>query len=187
VTIIEGASKPAAEYHDWDPRFPEVVRSLLSKLAPLPAGVVIEHVGSTAIPGCGGKGVIDLLALHPEGALEATKTWLLSLGLGPQGPEFSRPWPESRPMYLGWYRCMGQPFLVYVHVVRRSSDEVRRFRDFRDLLVGRPDLVADYCQLKQEIVSAGVTDTDEYAVRKRTFMRDALGAKHPLRRSPSSW
>jgi GrpB-like predicted nucleotidyltransferase (UPF0157 family) len=180
VTIFESTTKPQAAYQEWDPRYPEVVRSLRSDLGALPAGIAIEHVGSTAVPGCGGKGVVDLLALYPEGALGETKAWLLALGLSRQGPEFSRQWPESRPMYLGSYRHLGQPFLVYVHVVRSTSDEVRRFREFRDLLSVRPDLVAEYCRVKREILSNGVTDTDEYAVRKRPFMHKALGASHTL-------
>jgi GrpB-like predicted nucleotidyltransferase (UPF0157 family) len=181
VTIFQSASKPIAEYHDWNPRYAEVVRCLLSDLGPLPAGIAIEHVGSTAVPGCGGKGIIDLLALYPASALEETKTWLLALGLSRQGPEFSRAWPESRPMYLGWYRQMDQPFMIYIHVVRHTSDEARRFREFRDLLSSRPDLVAEYSRLKGQIVSAGVKDTDEYAVRKRPFMQEALGARHTLK------
>jgi GrpB-like predicted nucleotidyltransferase (UPF0157 family) len=177
MTIFQNARKPDAEYREWDPRYPEVFRALLLDVGPLPDGVDIEHVGSTAIRGCGGKGVVDLLALYPEGALEATKAWLLTLGLSRQGREFTRPWPETRPMYLGWYRYQDLPVMVYVHVVSRASDDVRRFRDFRDLLAGRPDLVAEYCSLKQRIVAAGVTDTDEYKILKRPFMHRALGAE----------
>jgi GrpB-like predicted nucleotidyltransferase (UPF0157 family) len=180
VTIFQSASKPVAEYHDWNPRYLEAVRCLLLDLGQLPPGVSIEHVGSTAVPGCGGKAIIDLLALHPVSALEETKAWLLSLGLSRQGPQFSRAWPESRPMYLGWYLFMRQPFMIYVHVVRHTSDETRRFREFRDLLSSRPDLIAEYCRLKRQILSAGITDTDEYAVRKRPFMHAALGARHTL-------
>jgi GrpB-like predicted nucleotidyltransferase (UPF0157 family) len=181
VTIFQHASKPTAEYREWDPRYAEVVTALLSDLGPPPAGTAIEHVGSTAIPGCGGKGIIDLLALFPHDGLKETKTWLLSQGLSPQGPEFSRTWPESRPMYLAQYLFRGHPFLIYVHVVRRDSDEVRRFRQFRDLLRGRPELIAEYSSLKKQILAMGVRDTDEYAVQKRPFMRKALGAGHALK------
>ena len=73
MPIFEGASKPRAEYHDWDPRYLEVVLSLIGEMGPLPTGVAIEHVGSTAIQGCGGKGVIDLLATYPDGAEKRRK------------------------------------------------------------------------------------------------------------------
>jgi GrpB-like predicted nucleotidyltransferase (UPF0157 family) len=185
TNIFEPASKPLVGYREWDPRYPEVVRSLLSRLVLSRADVTLEHVGSTAIAGCGGKGVIDLLALYRDGALEDARTWLLSLGLGRQGAEFARPWSESRPMYLGWYRYAGEQWLVYVHVVVSSSDEVRRFLDFRKLLSGSAELVAAYCQLKRDIVASGITDTDEYAVQKRAFFRSALGTLHTLSRTDS--
>ena len=146
MAVFEGASKPNAGYRDWDLRMPELVRCLMSEMGLGPEGVTIEHVGSTAVVDCGGKGIIDLLALYPDGALDDTKAWLLTLGLGRQGPEFSRTWPESRPMYLGSYRH-----------------------------------VAEYCRVKRGIVSAGVTDTDEYAVQKRPFIHKALGHRHALR------
>jgi GrpB-like predicted nucleotidyltransferase (UPF0157 family) len=180
VSIFQSTPKPNAEYNDWDPRYPEVVRSLLSEVAPCPPGVALEHVGSTAIQGCGGKGIIDLLALYPDGSLDGTKRWLLGLGLNRQGPEFSRPWPETRPMYLGSFLYLGQAFVIYVHVVRQAADEVRRFRVFRDLLCRRPDLVTEYCAIKRQILASGVTDTDDYKVKKRPFMHKALGADHAL-------
>jgi GrpB-like predicted nucleotidyltransferase (UPF0157 family) len=178
--IFEPASKPLAGYREWDSLYPEVVRSLMPQLGQPRTDVTFEHVGSTAVAGCGGKGVIDLLALYLDGALDEAKSWLLSLGLVGQGTEFSRAWPESRPMYLGWYQYGGKQWLVYVHVVNSASDEVRRFRDFRDLLAGSAELIAEYCELKRSIVTSGVSDTDEYAARKRSFFRSALGARHGL-------
>lgn len=180
MNIFEPASKPRTGYREWDPRYPEVVRSLTSQLGKSCADVTFEHMGSTAVAGCGGKGVIDLLALYLDGTLEQTKRWLLGLGLARQGAEFSRPWSENRPMYLGWYQYGGKQWLVYVHVVNSASDEVRRFRDFRGLLTGNAELVAEYCELKRRIVAGGITDTDEYAARKRSFFRSALGARHGL-------
>jgi GrpB-like predicted nucleotidyltransferase (UPF0157 family) len=181
TALFEPASKPAAGYCEWDPRYPKVVRALIAQLVQSPENLTFEHVGSTAVAGCGGKGVIDLLALYVDDALEEAKAWLLSLGLSQQGAAFARPWSASRPMYLGWYHHGGEQWLVYVHVVCSSSDEVRRFRDFKELLSGNAELVAAYCQLKRNIVASGVTDTDEYAVQKRAFFRSALGSRHALR------
>jgi GrpB-like predicted nucleotidyltransferase (UPF0157 family) len=180
MEIFRPASKPTAAYHEWDPRYRVVVQSLVSQLEKLRSDVAFEHVGSTAVVGCGGKGVIDLLALYDGIAVDEVKAWLLGLGLGRQGTEFSRPWRESRPMYLGWYQFVGQEWLFYVHVVSASSDEVRRFRAFRDLLSRTPELVASYCSLKRSIIGLGVTDTDDYAVQKRDFFRTALGRQHEL-------
>jgi GrpB-like predicted nucleotidyltransferase (UPF0157 family) len=42
--------------------------------------VIVEHVGSTAVPGCAGKGAIDLLVPYREGELEPVKEILEQLG-----------------------------------------------------------------------------------------------------------
>jgi GrpB-like predicted nucleotidyltransferase (UPF0157 family) len=181
MTVVRPATKPHAAYREWDRRYPEVVTRLVAEMSDGPPGVTVEHVGSTAVPGCGGKGIIDLLAIYPEGALEQTKAWLPRLGFARQGPEFSRRWPDTRPMYLGRYRCLDESFLIYAHVVASTSDEVRRFREFRELLRSSPELVLDYCRLKRDILATGVIDTDEYAVRKRQFFHHALGPTHALR------
>lgn len=182
--LIQSASKPCAEYHEWDSRYPDVARALLSDLEPVPDFLTFEHVGSTAIPGCGGKRVIDLLALYHYDSLEDSKEFLLKHGFVRQGPEFARAWPDDRPMYLGSYNCDLEVFLIYVHVIHNASDEVRRFRAFVTHLSESPELVAEYCECKRNIVSSGVTDTDEYAIQKRPFIHKALGTHNTLKRSP---
>jgi GrpB-like predicted nucleotidyltransferase (UPF0157 family) len=45
--------------------------------------LTVEHVGSTSVPGCSGKGVIDLMVVYPPGLLKDTKT----LGVKEKGVE----------------------------------------------------------------------------------------------------
>src|SRR5213592_5112671 len=40
----------------------------------------VEHIGSTAIPGCAGKGIVDLMAMYPTSSLVATRAALDGLG-----------------------------------------------------------------------------------------------------------
>jgi GrpB-like predicted nucleotidyltransferase (UPF0157 family) len=181
--LLHPASKPPVEYHEWDPQYPNVVHSLQSALSPLPPFLTLEHVGSTAVPGCGGKRVIDLLALYEDGFLGEAKAFLLAVGFGRQGPEFSRAWPKERPMYLGLYHWLDEPYLIYTHVVHRTSDEVRRFRMFKERLMKNPGLIKEYCACKQQIVTEGIRNTDDYAVRKRLFIHKALGREHVLKKT----
>jgi len=86
-------------------------------------------------------------------------------------------------MLLGWYRWLDDPFLIYIHVVHRASDEVRRFRMFKERLMQNPDLLREYCACKRQIVMQGVVDTDDYAVRKRPFIHKVLGQEQALNQS----
>ncbi|HEV8072880.1 MAG TPA: GrpB family protein, partial [Opitutaceae bacterium] len=63
----------------------------------------------------------------------------------------------------------------------RASDEVRRFRTFKERLMQHPELVTQYCACKRQIVTERVMDTDDYAVRKRPFIHKALGHDYPLK------
>jgi GrpB-like predicted nucleotidyltransferase (UPF0157 family) len=80
-------------------------------------------------------------------------------------------------MLLGFFRWDAHRFLIYVHVVHQLSDEVRRFREFRDRLIREPALVAEYCASKRRIVAKGIVDTDEYAVQKRSVIHTS-SVKH---------
>lgn len=60
-----------------------------------------------------------------------------------------------------------------------------RFRLFRDRLSSDAGLLAAYCEVKRRIISDGVTDTDEYAVRKRQIVHQILGADHQLKKQPN--
>jgi GrpB-like predicted nucleotidyltransferase (UPF0157 family) len=174
------ASKPAAEFVPYDPLYAEVADRAIAIISTSCPTLQIEHVGSTAVPGCAGKGVIDLIAIYEGERLQAAVDGLLSVGLQRQGPEFARRWPESRPMLLGHLEHRSTPFLVYVHVVRSENPEIRRFRIFRERLRADPDLVARYAAEKKAIVEVGIADTDEYAVRKRPIIHEILGDDHTL-------
>src|SRR5436190_18205676 len=86
-------------YVEYDPLAPAVaarVGTLIEAAAPWAR---VEHIGSTAIPGCAGKGIVDLVVLYPRGKLEATRAAIDGLGFQPQrtGHEF----PDERPMRVG--------------------------------------------------------------------------------------
>ena len=52
---------------DWDPRSPDVAAHLTALIEAAAPGHVVEHVGSSAVPGLIGKGIIDLVVpAEPE-------------------------------------------------------------------------------------------------------------------------
>jgi polyisoprenoid-binding protein YceI len=58
------------QVHQADPDAPEVARRLIALIATRWPATPAEHVGSSAVPGLAGKGIIDLLlAAHPAHAL----------------------------------------------------------------------------------------------------------------------
>jgi GrpB-like predicted nucleotidyltransferase (UPF0157 family) len=170
--------RPAA-CRDYDPRAAEVARRVGSLIEARLPGIVVEHVGSTAVPGCPGKGVVDLMVLYPPGRLAGARDGLDALGFQRQaGPD---PWPEDRPMRVGSLGHDGDRFLLHAHVLAAGSAEVAGLRAFRDRLRADPDLVARYVACKRAILASGVTDPVAYSVRKGRFVEGVLGGRATAR------
>jgi len=163
---------PAA-CREYDPRAPAVARRVAGLIRRRLPWVPVEHVGSTAVPGCAGKGVVDLLALYRDAdELAAIKRVLEELGLHRQRSD--TPFPEDRPMRLGALDYDGATFLLHVHVVPADSPEVAELRGFRDRLRADPALVAAYVARKRAIIGAGLVEGGAYARAKGAFIRAVL-------------
>jgi len=113
------------------------VAALITARVPM---VTFEHFGSTAVPGCAGKGVVDLMLLYPEGYLEIARETLDSLGF--QRQTTGHLFPESRQMRVGAVKCRGRTFRVHVHVIAATSTEVDLLRGFRERLRADPRVLS---------------------------------------------
>jgi dephospho-CoA kinase len=119
------------QVHQADPHAPEVARRLIALIAAGWPATPAEHVGSSAVPGLAGKGIIDLLLAAEPAHIPAIIEALLGLGFQPQRPAA---FPPSRPMLWGAFRHGATDYGVHVHVVPASSPEVAAMRGFRDAL-----------------------------------------------------
>ena len=133
----------------------------------------VEHVGSSSVPGCDGKGYLDFVIPYRDVAhLDAINDALFALGFARQRGR--DPFPESRPMRIGAIDQEGETFLIHVHVVPESGPEAAELLDFRDRLRADPDLVTEYVAAKRAVLDAGVLDGVDYAEKKGKFIA-ALG------------
>ena len=156
-------SLPAACF-DYDPRAPLVARQVATLITAVVAALAVEHFGGTSIPGCAGKGVIDLMVLYPSGQLDAAQRVLAALGFQPQGGR--DPFPEDRPMRVGSIAYDGATFRLHAHVLAADAPEVEELRRFRDRLRADPRLVAAYVARKRAILRDGIDDAIDYCNAK---------------------
>src|SRR5436189_5542749 len=87
---------------EYDARVVGVAHEVMQMISAVLPRVTVEHIGSTSVPGCAGKGILDLMVLYPAGELEEVKEALRRLGFQPQ--TVGHLMPESRPMRLGAVR-----------------------------------------------------------------------------------
>jgi GrpB-like predicted nucleotidyltransferase (UPF0157 family) len=160
---------------EYDPRAVDVAHETIQMIARALPLVTVEHIGSTSVPGCAGKGIIDLMALYPDGRFEEVKEGLQRLGFQPQ--TVGQIMPESRPMRVGAVQYRGRTYRLHVHVIAANSPEVKTLRGFRDRLRANRQAVESYVEQKRAIVAAGVTDSRAYSTMKSSFIRKALASR----------
>jgi GrpB-like predicted nucleotidyltransferase (UPF0157 family) len=171
------------QIHQADPAAPEVARRLIALIATRWPATPAEHVGSTAVPGLAGKGIIDLLLAAEPAHIAAIPQALCGLGFQPQRPAA---FPATRPMLWGTFRHRGTDYPVHVHVVPAGSPEVAALRGFRDALCADPVLRRRYAALKRAIVAGGPADPVAFTKAKHHWIAATLThlglADHPPRR-----
>jgi GrpB-like predicted nucleotidyltransferase (UPF0157 family) len=169
--------KLPAACHDYDPRSPAVAQRVALLITERLPGVTVEHIGSSSVPGCDGKGIIDLLIPFADAAqLQAIKDTLAALGF--QHQTSHDPFPEDRPMRIGSIEHDGTTFQLHIHVVPASSPEVAELLGFRDRLRADAALRAAYVARKREIIAAGITSRRAYTATKGVFIQKVLAEIH---------
>lgn len=168
--VIQPYEIQPAAYRPYDPRAPRVAEIVKRLVEAEMLGVEVEHIGSTAIPGCDGKGVVDMMMLYQSGNLADARAAVERLGF----VRFSAPdaHPESRPVMLGAIEYDGTLFRLHVHIIANDAEEVIKQRQFRDRLRSDRSLVEAYMAKKREILERGITHGPSYADEKTAFIAE---------------
>jgi GrpB-like predicted nucleotidyltransferase (UPF0157 family) len=168
---VTQAAQPVevAEYDPaWPQRFVEERERIAAALGDTDA--VIEHIGSTAVPGLPAKPVIDIMVGVPdiERAGQAV-AGLINLGYQ-YVPELESQLPERR------YFRRGTPETHHVHMVAVSSDFWEEHLLFRDYLRTHPQAAEEYGKLKRGLAGRFPFDRDAYRAGKLPFIDTVVDA-----------
>jgi len=142
----------------------------------------VEHIGSTAVPGLPGKGIVDLGTEADPADIPAITDAMYDLGFGPQpGPD---PWPPTRPMHVGSINHEGVEYRIHFHVHPRGAGDLAKDLRFRDALRADPALRAGYARVKTGITgpAGDPVDAVRYQAEKGTWILDEfdrLGIPRP--------
>jgi GrpB-like predicted nucleotidyltransferase (UPF0157 family) len=162
----------AAIFAEYDPRAPQIAQLLKDAIEAREPRIIVDHIGSTAVPHCRGKGIIDLAVTYAAGDLESAKASLDALGF--QRQTGREPFPETRPMRKAAVSALGGTFRVHAHVIERNGHEHRELIAFRDTLLRAPDLRSAYENTKRQILASGITDSLDYSKAKGSFITATL-------------
>ena len=135
-------------FKSYNKIFPELFSKEKDRISPFLKKVLfIEHVGSTAIPGLGGKGIIDIaIAVHKQD-MDATLQELQALDYEFR-PSFST--PDRLYFVIDLPDPQEGNRRYHIHLTYPESNDWIGFIGFRDYLRTHPESVQEYAELKEK-------------------------------------
>ena len=154
---------------EYDPRWPARYDEERERLAAALGddAAVIEHIGSTAVPGLAAKPIIDILVAARRFPLGASHVAAMeALGYEHLG-EYGIP---GRAYFR---RRSPRPRTHHVHVYAAGYDRIRAHLLFRDYLRAHPMEAARYGDLKRELARRHL-DPAAFQTGKSAFIVEVL-------------
>lgn len=127
--------------------------------------IAIHHIGSTAIPDCYAKPIVDILVEADElTVVDARALFMEQVGYEVMG-EYGIPGRR----YFRKNSATGVR-LFHVHVFAKGDVHVERHLSFRDFLIHHPDWVRDYSDLKRKLAIDNPNSSRSYSIAKTEFV-----------------
>jgi GrpB-like predicted nucleotidyltransferase (UPF0157 family) len=164
--VAAGSLSPTMSFVPYDARYPHAVAQLAEQVQRVLPGVHLEHVGSTAVPGLGGRQVLDVVIPSVAEDHDRIRRALLSLGFA----DF--PFAHVRPMLQGQVRYDGEDFPVLLYVLPPDHAYLRGWRLSRDYLCAHPDEAHSYAEVKRRIIAEGNSAPWAYQQAKAPYLED---------------
>jgi GrpB-like predicted nucleotidyltransferase (UPF0157 family) len=153
---------------DWPRRFDDERRVLAAVFAG--AEAVIEHVGSTAVPGLGSKPVIDVMVGVP--GLAAVEERIRALEAA--GYEYVQEYEKQLSERRYFRKPQVGTRLFHVHCVFTGSAFWIQHLAFRDYLRAHPEVAAACSTLKEDLATR--VSTAAYTEAKSPFIEQVLAS-----------
>jgi GrpB-like predicted nucleotidyltransferase (UPF0157 family) len=167
---------------EYDPAWParfEAEREVLATVLE-PHALVIEHVGSTSVPGLAAKPVVDIaISLRTLTVLPELRVHLAGLDYRYRGEEGI----PGRHYLVKPADPPGRAHRRFqLHITQTGNREFRDQVAFRDYLTANPDARDEYAALKRAIAAEVHDDIAAYIAGKGPFIKRCLVAAEAGRR-----
>jgi GrpB-like predicted nucleotidyltransferase (UPF0157 family) len=155
---------PQMTYVEYDPAYPKVVARLEQAIHSVLSDVNIEHVGSTSVPGLGGRGTLDVVLLSEQPDQVAIISALEQVGFA----DF--PYGAARPALTSTVTFEGRDYAVLLYLLPPTNEYVRGWLQFRDFMRQHPEEVDRYDAIKRAAVAEGKTAPWTYQQAKTPYL-----------------
>lgn len=156
-------------YKPYSNTFPFLFQKEKTRISSfLNIALAIEHVGSTSIPGLGGKGIIDIAISVSKEDMEQASQILQECGYEYR-PNFSTPERFYFITYLADSEEGNRRY--HIHLTYPSSKEWKELIGFRDYLRNHPEIAEEYAAIKKHAASIANQDGEQYRKMKEPIIQ----------------
>lgn len=157
---------------EYDPGWPALYEEESRLILRTVGSVVLslEHFGSTAVPGLGGKPIIDIMG----GVRRLAEAEQCVAPLAHIGYEYVREYNELIPERRYFHKGAPEARLFHLHMVEHNGDFWEKHLLFRDWLRSHPEDAQRYYQLKKDLVARFGRDREGYTQAKTPFVESIV-------------
>ena len=168
---IEGASKPGPmTFEEYDPNYPHVFAAVVAEIRKALPDAYVEHTGSTAVPGLGGRGMLDMVILADGSRDDEIVANLLRIGF------IESPFAFVKSMLVGRIAYGGKAYPLLLYVLPAEHEMIRGFLAFRAYMQEHPEEAQTYAEVKRHVLAEGQVDARSYQDGKTPYL-EAVAAR----------
>ena len=130
----------------------------------------INHIGSTAVPGLGGKNVIDIQLLVPTKKV----AFKIVKKLEDIGYFYNRKGGDRFRLFFNRNRHYDKKVHIHLHVMWKTSNKYKNHLIFRDYLRRHPEEAKRYFSLKKRWAKIAGEDREKFTDLKTEYIKEVL-------------
>ncbi len=165
---LASALPPQMRFTEYDDRYPGAVDCLAESLRSMLPTIRVEHVGSTAVPGLGGRRVLDVVIPAATEEHDRLRSTLLGLGF------VDFPFAHIQPLLQGTVRYANEEYPVLLYLLPPDHPYLRGWIACRDYLRGHPDEARRYAEVKRRAIADGQTAPWSYQQAKTPYLEELV-------------
>ena len=155
-------------YENYDPDYPHVFAEVVKAIHGVLPSVQIEHVGSTSVPGLGGRRVLDIVIPAEQGSHDEIVSRLLSIGF------VKSPLTHIQPMLTGMVQYNGKDYPMLLYTLPPDSEICQGWITFRTYMQQHPEEVQRYADVKKQAIAEGKTHPWIYQQAKTPYLESLV-------------
>lgn len=161
-------------FKPYNPDYPILFLKERERISPiLSKAISIEHIGSTAVPGLGGKGIIDIGVAARKKDMRAISKMLKKLGYEFRS-KFSTPERLFFVIYLPDSEEESRGY--HIHMAAPESQVWKELVGFREYLIQHPDDAEEYAKIKERASDVSNQDGETYRQMKEPIIQKVLSS-----------